>query len=362
MLTDESLRLAVSRWIAVSKWVRLSIENDFPSSQVLVRFALREQLSESDWTSQEWASLKQAESVMADAIANHASLARIISRIQNDAQAFDQAWNASVDSIQAGTIDRAPVARRFSGMRLVRTALSAAAVVVVIAFGINQLTPNATLPHHVIEYAAGESNHVVLEDGSTVRLAENSSLSWDGDFSRTVSLSGSAFFDVDASSEPFFVETEVGVTTVLGTSFGIQTIPSNENGNPTVKVTLVSGRVSLSGQGSASKVLAPGEQGIITRSGITVAPVNLTESLTWTEFLVFRDTPMKEVVAELQRRFEIKIILDKHFTDTPLTGTFDQDRGAKEILNIMATALGAQLSVDAQTGTFSLERSESAGL
>lgn len=365
LATDESLRLAVSRWISVSKSVRQSIENDFPSSEALVCFALRHTLSTVDLTEKERETLQRVELEMETSIANHPAIGKIITRIQNDATAFEAAWDAAFESARVtpiSSVDRAPVVRRFTGMRLVRMAVSTAAVVFLIAFGISRFNSNPELPSHAIEYAAGQSNQFTLEDGSSVRLTAGSKLSWDGAFSRSVVLSGSAFFDVDASSEPFVIKTDIGTTTVLGTSFGVRNIQNGENGESMVQVTLVSGRVSLSVDGIESTVLSPGQQGIISASGIKVESVNLTESLTWTELLVFRDTPMNEVVREIERRFEIEVKLDKSLSNTPLTGTFDQERGAQEILGIIAAAIGAELSVHEQTGAFSLERTESAGL
>jgi len=357
MKSDDSLKAAVSKWIAVSHHVRQSIESDFPSNQALVCFALRERLTSSDWTNQESDVFKRAESEMLASIERHSSITRIISRIQADASAFERIWNS-----EFALGDRAPIARRFSGLRLVRLAVSAVAVVVLIAFGVTRFSAGPESSLQVIESVAGAYKQITLNDGSTVRLASDSKLSWEGDFNRKLSLQGSAFFEVYASSEPFVIETEVGITTVLGTSFGIETVGSPINGQSVVKVTLVSGRVSLSNTGSESVILSPGEQGIISKSGISISEVNLTHALVWSELLVFRDTPMKDVVAELERRFKVKIGLDESLASTPLTGTFDQERGVREILDIMAAALSAKLSVDEQTGELSLERSVSAGL
>ena len=81
----------------------------------------------------------------------------------------------------------------------------------------------------------------------------------------------------------------------------MQTMPSGET-----VVTLVSGRVGITlpeGNLASGEILTPGMQGILSKSGISVTEVNLTEALAWSELIVFKDTPMEEVISVLSKRY-----------------------------------------------------------
>ena len=67
---------------------------------------------------------------------------------------------------------------------------------------------------------------ITLEDGSKIHLSKNSKISYPTHFekeSRTVFLSGEAFFDIAKNpKKPFFVYSNEIITKVLGTSFTIK--------------------------------------------------------------------------------------------------------------------------------------------
>jgi transmembrane sensor len=192
--------------------------------------------------------------------------------------------------------------------------------------------------------AAATWSEVTLPDGSEVRIAPGSSLRWLSDeeaAERRIRLEGSAFFDVVAGPRPFRLETDDALTTVLGTSFGVRTAQGTE-------VTLVSGRVSLAGRSPNAEavVLEPGQQGWMTAdmNRAEIRTVDLNAALAWTELLIFRDTPMTEVVRQLSETFNVTISLHESLRETPLTGTFESERGTKAILDIIGAALGATVT------------------
>ena len=356
MESDAQLRTAVKNWISVSEHIKHSIQTDFPSSEAIVLFALRNQ---TDWNKEELAEIQAAELAVTTAIQNFPSIERIVSRIQDDASVFYQCWSDSLGTSQNANkyVDRGAVAPKRNGlpvMRLVRWSVSVAAVIALTMVGITQFGPESDLDLNRIETASNELRTITLEDGSTARLSPSSSLTWSGEFNRSLNLEGSAFFDVVESPKTFTVQTESGLTTVLGTSFGMQTMPSGET-----VVTLVSGRVGITlpeGNLASGEILTPGMQGILSKSGISVTEVNLTEALAWSELIVFKDTPMEEVISVLSKRYEVKIELSDSLKKTPLTGTFEQDRGVQEILEIVAAALGASVEKSAGSGVYSLSR------
>ncbi len=88
------------------------------------------------------------------------------------------------------------------------------------------------------------SMHCVLPDGSDVWLRAGSELAYDGSFnttSRTVTLKGEAYFDVEMNPEcPFYVNADDYKVKVLGTAFNVK---NYEDAN--VEVTLAKGSVAM---------------------------------------------------------------------------------------------------------------------
>lgn len=346
---DQDLALAFGKWLTLSEGVSERWRENVPSRQALVLLALKETLDESTLTVREQELLSEAESQLSAAIENHPAVQTILNRIKEDSKAFDVSWNAVIPSV-----DRVAEARRYPRMRLVRMTLAAAAVVVTIALGVTLMWNGPSDGMNRFATASGELRRVTLDDGTVIRLQPDSQISWDDDFQRHLFVKGEAFFEVSASPVPFIVDTHVARTTVLGTSFGLR---SDLEG--ATEVILVSGRVSIFsvelGEHSAV-ILEPGDQGIVTKEGIVVEQVELADALSWTELIVFRNTDMKDVAKTLSDRFQVTITLTEGLEHTPLTGTFEQDRGVREILEIIASALGATLEVNDDTSVYILSR------
>ena len=93
--------------------------------------------------------------------------------------------------------------------------------------------------------AAQEDRSILLPDGSSVYLRENSELSYPEVFAssvREVKIKGEAFFEVTPNSEqPFIVDASGLSVKVLGTSFSVQT---SDQGNEISEI-LVEGTASL---------------------------------------------------------------------------------------------------------------------
>jgi transmembrane sensor len=111
--------------------------------------------------------------------------------------------------------------------------------------------------------SASSQQKVTLPDGSVVTLAEHASIITEenyGKVTRTVYLTGEAFFDITHNEKmPFLVYTGDLVTEVLGTSFRIK--PRIKNN--TIEVSVKSGKVS---------VYAPNGDGGRKKNGVIVTP------------------------------------------------------------------------------------------
>lgn len=342
---DPDLRWALRRWFALSSAVAGCCDQRYPSRNALVLLACRDRWADADLSGAEAAVLSEAASRLDEAASEHPALMLIMDRIREEADAFDTAWTSAF-APAARAADRRERSSRSSTsrpLRLVRLAMAAAAVIALIMVGRNALTPGGDVSY-ALHTAEEEARTVILVDGTEVRLAPGSSLDVQFDAEtqeRRVLFEGSAFFEVAEGPRIFQVETVHAVTTVLGTSFGVRTDIGTE-------VALISGRVSLAAIDAPNSaiILTPGDQGVLApgSSEVEVRTFSLLEGFDWTGLLVFRNTPMENVVERLSKEFEVSITVGDELSEVPLTGTFESERGSKAILQIIVSALGAELT------------------
>lgn len=270
-------------------------------------------------------------------------------------------------------------ARRLAGISAVT---AAAAVASVIAFLV--ATPPSPSPSHTNntvqgsgnEYATsnGERREIRLPDGTTVKLNVASRLRVPSSFvggrdgepgsARIVELEGEALFNVAHNSERAFrVRTRSADIKVLGTVFGVRSYPSSKTSTPTAsgtgatppetRVVVASGRVAVAAvtpNGGHAQVatLVAGDVASITPTGSATVdhPSNVSDQLAWTDGrLVFNNAPVREVVAELERWYNLRIEVRSAAVGTRvLTTTFvDKQPPTPTQLDDMAAAVGARI-------------------
>lgn len=190
---------------------------------------------------------------------------------------------------------------------------------------------------------------VLLPDGSKITLNENTTVKYMASFSpRQVLLEGEGFFEVEKDpANPFEVLGQKSKTVVLGTSFNVRAYPQEEE----VEVTVVTGKVAFQAQEKIEEVeiLLPGDAAFFKKEALLVErnstkPENATS---WkTKTLNFNSTPMKEVVKNLERHFNIEIqirnndILNCHFS-----GDFNQPN-LKETIEVISYAIGGNFELE----------------
>lgn len=168
-----------------------------------------------------------------------------------------------------------------------------------------------------------------LADGSTIRLAPSSRISFPEQFNecgrREVYLSGEAFFEVAKNPDrPFFVYSNELVTKVLGTSFNIRAYDTDRD----VVVNVMTGKVAVSiaenvpvSDGAAQVrdlLLLPNQQATLSRK-----EAELVRSLVKEPALVKTDAAHKQFI----------------FTKTP----------ANEVFEMLKTAYGVQIAYEPST-------------
>lgn len=203
------------------------------------------------------------------------------------------------------------------------------AVATVAAVALLLLLPSvAYLYTKDIVASRGQHLSAVLPDGSHVELNADSRLSYKPYWwrmSRHVELGGEAFFDV-AKGETFRVQTANGVVRVLGTSFNVFSRGDRFD------VVCLTGRVEVSFGGET-----------------TVITPEITPSHSATDWMQgrfnFTDTPLQEVIEEIERQYDITITTPKEM-DYYYTGNFSRTKNPEDVLRIIEKPFGLKLKIE----------------
>jgi transmembrane sensor len=179
-----------------------------------------------------------------------------------------------------------------------------------------------------------EKKEVVLSDGSVIWLNRNSQLSYPETFKgnvRKVSLTGEAYFDVAKNPDkPFVIETTHSEITVLGTSFDVNTDQEK------TKVTVTTGKVNVKSlYNNASVNLLPEYTATVTKGNIQKSGLKDLNYMSWkTGKFIFNDTPLKEVVEDLNSFYSKEIIYKNTTKDCRFSASFDH-AGLSDIMKIL---------------------------
>lgn len=174
--------------------------------------------------------------------------------------------------------------------------------------------------------SAGENANVTLPDGSTVKLNEQSTLSYPeyffGKRRRPVKLIGEAYFEVTSdASKPFTVETEVGTVEVVGTAFNLLTNPIDSF----LSLAVTEGKVALQLAGQPITGQPPmvqaGELGTFRRGQLEIkTDPALGNYLSWfNRRLVFEDMPLRSITEQLEDMYDVSITIPQPMADTVLS-------------------------------------------
>ncbi len=217
--------------------------------------------------------------------------------------------------------------------------IAAALVISTAAFvGIRYEDGRQPLTVAEFETAKGEQRTVAFADGSEAELNTDTRLVVEfSKTSRAVELvEGEAFFSVEKDkARPFTVKVGGASVKVTGTSFNVahfddKTMVQVLTG--VVEVTPVSGSASTLLTGDMIEIGADGNTRAITRYDPNIF-------LSWrTGKVRFRERPLSEVIASLNRYYDRPIALDAPaFSARPVTGDFDvsDDEGAVRALALI---------------------------
>lgn len=263
------------------------------------------------------------------------ALARVLGRMQADAR----------PSVVRAAMSRRTVTARTTWWRTGMSGALLAAVSAAVVTLAMLTWPHISKTPTIRNYAAprGEQALVTLADGTRIRLAPASQLHVVLGATRDITLHGEALFFVAHAPTPFVVRTTNAETRVLGTTFLVRQYAAEQTG-----VVVADGRVTLRSTAATMPgvVLSKDMRGVVDDSGrVTVLSGIALDDYTalMSGRLVFRKTPMRSVIAELDRAYAIDIqVADSALLNEQLTLTVPVERRSLEqVMRVLTLALDA---------------------
>ncbi|MEE1964414.1 FecR domain-containing protein [Allomuricauda taeanensis] len=174
----------------------------------------------------------------------------------------------------------------------------------------------------------GQKLNLTLADGTQIRLNSGSTITYPDRFEgdvREVVLEGEAFFDVAKNPDkPFVIRSGEVLTTVLGTSFNINTYPDSQQ----IAVTVASGKVKVASHENEIH-LGPNEQGIFDKKTKTISKkmTDIATFLNWKDGIIhFEDTSVAQVTESLERWYGVTFVFEnENLRNCHVTATYKNE-------------------------------------
>jgi len=185
---------------------------------------------------------------------------------------------------------------------------------------------------------AGSHLTAQLPDNSTVELNAETTLSFHPYrwyFQRNVELKGEGFFSVQKGKK-FTVKSELGETSVLGTTFNILAR------NDTYRVFCKTGKVNVTSNSGESVILLPNQFATVESGKISQEEnvVSTEHILSWRDnMFLFNAAPIAEVLREIERQYGISIAAEKTLSGT-ISVSFQKNPDVEKILSMVCKPLG----------------------
>lgn len=203
----------------------------------------------------------------------------------------------------------------------------------------NEGSGSKTVHVNRIDIPRGGQYRLTLPDGTEVWLNAATSLQYPSSFTgkdRTVQLNGEAYFEVTQNTEmPFRVVSAGQVVEVLGTRFNVNCYEEED----AVRTTLLDGRVRLTNERQASRILSPGEQCTLFPTGrIQIRSADVEEVMAWKEgYFIWNNEPLESIMRKLARWYNIEPEYEKPLPAIALSGIVSRSKNLSEVLKDMET-------------------------
>jgi transmembrane sensor len=255
------------------------------------------------------------------------------------------AWSTVIN--EAG-IEAKPIEREHSIFSYLSIAAS-----VVLLIGVSAAFWFVNQQTNLVFKTSGEFANVMLNDGTTVSLSENTTLTYPEAFegeTREVSIIGKAFFQVAKNSDqPFIIHTDGGNVTVVGTAFEVNTMDANHALVVEVEegiVDVVSSKTNEKARVTAGKVckVSTNDEKMVVADFDNPAP------FFWKDKTIkFKRTQLIQVAKTLKELMNLDIKLSStEIEHCELTVVFTDEK-PETMLEIIALTLSLDLSKEGTT-------------
>ncbi len=209
------------------------------------------------------------------------------------------------------------------------------------------------LVYNTLTVPFGKRFQLQLSDGTKVHLNAGTSLKYPVKFidgnQRQVFLVGEAFFDVASDKKhPFIVNAEDLNVEVLGTNFNVSAYPEDAF----TDVVLVEGSVGLyTDEKSLNEAVTiePGIKGRLNKKleNITTETVDISIYTSWMDGgLVFRNMPFENIVKKLERRYNMKIVINNEKLKGEIfNASFKEEPPIEKVLNSFGKSYGIKYTI-----------------
>ena len=265
---------------------------------------------------------------------------------ETEAKAEASTWNSLSSVYNKIGVDQQKPVRRIN-MRIWQYAAVVAIVLALSVSGTFFYTKHQYSEVAMIENftTAGDMITIDLPDGSKVQTNSGTLLLYPKAFkgdTRIVYLVGEANFKVKKNPEkPFIVRSGTVAVTALGTEFNVCAYPESDE----IIATLLQGKIKVDwGAEADSYILSPGQQVVYQKHDgkAMLANADMEAVTAWQKGLyIFRGDTMEEIIAELERRFNITIQCNiSHFSDDKYNFSFRKNSDFREIMDVMKEVVG----------------------
>lgn len=204
--------------------------------------------------------------------------------------------------------------------------------------------------YNTLSTAKGEQSPapLVLADGTKVMLNAASSITFPTAFpgnERNVTVTGEAtFVVVHNDAKPFKIKVAGQTVQDIGTEFNINAY----NDEPTVKVTLASGKVKIIKDGHEA-FLNPGQEAItsVNSSNIRVKEADLDVAFAWRNGMFLYDNePLETIMRKVARWYDVDIIYDGADKNKLFGGGISRYKNVSQVLRKLELTGGVHFTIE----------------
>ena len=341
---------AFEEWKQLRAILRRDLGVKIQDRRLLIHFGMWRYGNASLLTPSELAEVEESLPHFESALRGSDALRKIVEQIGDDQLDFEETWRLHAGDVGTGVeIEARRPSLRSHRARHRRIAIFwrvAAVFAIGAVSALLYLSLGFDTETVVVRSGDNGIRSVVLDDGTVVRLVADAELTYrrptkDEAFDRRVNLTGQALFRVTPGAKVFVVETPTAMTTVWGTTFGL------DSDDSFTEVVLAEGRVSVVSRRDTQHpvVLEPGEMTRVVGAREPTSPVrvNITDALSYTRLFVFRNEMTLTIANKLAEHFGVAVKIHPDLAQETVTGTFERDWSLGYILQTVARTLDGEV-------------------